>query len=148
PAHPDAHGLRIRRLRALAGPAKRPPPADRAGRLLGPGPRPEQVGLQPLFPLAHHRAGRPLPSHPAFLLRAEPMSQASFQPKRLRQELFAHPLFIAVLLLKLAASALFASSVLRVWFAPFVDYFVRSGFANPWGHFLGLQQPKAFPYPP
>jgi uridine kinase len=69
-------------------------------------------------------------------------------PKRLRYELFAHPLFLAMLLLKLASGSLFASKVLTDWFAPFVDYFVRSGFANPWEHFYQLGQVKAFPYPP
>jgi uridine kinase len=66
----------------------------------------------------------------------------------MRYELFAHPLFLGVLLLKLAAGSLFASKVLTDWFAPFVDYFVRSGFANPWEHFYQLGQTKAFPYPP
>lgn len=48
---------------------------------------------------------------------------------------------------KLLVGALCASYVMRDWFVPFVDYFVDSGFANPWDHFYAvLREPKAFPY--
>ncbi|MFO0810372.1 MAG: hypothetical protein U0746_17245 [Gemmataceae bacterium] len=58
------------------------------------------------------------------------------------------PLFWAVFVLKLIAGSVLASSYLRDLFAPFVDYFVESGFANPWDHFAALGQWRQFPYPP
>src|SRR5262245_35112251 len=58
------------------------------------------------------------------------------------------PVFWAVLVLKVAAGSVLASAYLRDLFAPFVDYFVESGFANPWEHFAGLGQTRQFPYPP
>lgn len=54
--------------------------------------------------------------------------------------------FVAIFMLKLAASFLFATDVLAKGFVPFVDYFVRSGFQNPYTHFLALDLLKAFPY--
>ncbi len=59
-----------------------------------------------------------------------------------------HPIFLVALAIKIGLSALLVGPVMRDWFAPFVDYFVRSGFQDPWQHYLTLGQPKAFPYPP
>jgi uridine kinase len=57
-------------------------------------------------------------------------------------------LFWAVLVLKLCASAWIASSYMRDLFVPFVDYFVESGFENPWRHFAAAGELRSFPYPP
>jgi len=75
------------------------------------------------------------------------MSQASQQRGVLRQ-LFLHPLVLAVLALKLLASALFTGGPMTHWFAPFVGYFASHPGEDPWAAFLALGQPKAFPYPP
>lgn len=57
------------------------------------------------------------------------------------------PLFLSVLVLKLAAMALFASHYLYSLFVPFVKYFVLSGFADPYTHFLNQGLVTSFPYP-
>lgn len=56
-------------------------------------------------------------------------------------------LFWAVLALKIAASFCFASSYMRDLFAPFINYFVTSGFQNPWEFFYAQGQLNMFPYP-
>ena len=50
-----------------------------------------------------------------------------------------------VLLIKLAVSPFFGSHYSNDLFIPFVTYFVKSGFANPWEHFH-LAVPDAVPY--
>jgi uridine kinase len=62
--------------------------------------------------------------------------------------LFHSPLFWGVFGIKLLLGSLVASSYLRDLFLPFVNYFVDSGFADPWRHFLAVGQVNAFPYPP
>lgn len=57
-----------------------------------------------------------------------------------------HPVFWAVVVLKLAASAVFGSHYLRDLFLPFIDHFIASGFANPWDAFAALGRLDAFPY--
>ena len=57
------------------------------------------------------------------------------------------PIFLTSLGLKLVASALFASNFLTHLFAPFVNYFVESGFQNPYSFFHGAGITNAFPYP-
>src|SRR5688572_27041808 len=61
---------------------------------------------------------------------------------------FASPLFWLVLALKLVLGATAASYYLRDLFVPFLNYFVESGFANPWSHFAELGRLNSFPYPP
>src|SRR5262245_45518860 len=55
--------------------------------------------------------------------------------------------FWAVLGLNLVAGALLASSYPRDLFIPFLNYFVESGFQNPWQHFAAIET-RSFPYPP
>lgn len=62
--------------------------------------------------------------------------------------LFRSPLFWAVLIFKLFLGGLLASHVLRDLFIPFTNYFVESGFADPWTHAFQLGRLDAFPYPP
>jgi len=71
--------------------------------------------------------------------------------RRTRETIVAclrHPLFLGVLALKIAASCLVGGVLFRHYFVPFVNWFVQSGFANPWERFLQLGLPKAFPYAP
>lgn len=58
-----------------------------------------------------------------------------------------HPLFWVGMVLKIALSLFFTSKYLQELFIPFVDYFVDSGFQNPYKHFLAMGQKEAFPYP-
>lgn len=57
-------------------------------------------------------------------------------------------LFWAGVLLKLALSIFFASDYLRELFAPFGNYFIASGFANPYEYFTENGTGAEFPYPP
>ncbi len=57
-------------------------------------------------------------------------------------------LFWAGLVMKVVASCLFGSHFATQWFAPFLYFFVHSGFANPWAHFEAAAEPQAFPYGP
>ncbi len=57
------------------------------------------------------------------------------------------PLFWIVLGVKVFCSFLFGSIYLRGHFTPFVNYFIASGFNNPWDYFYSLGL-KIFPYPP
>lgn len=59
--------------------------------------------------------------------------------------ILAHPLFWAVLAVKIAALFLIASSVLVENYIPFVNYFIQSGFANPYTHFASTE--ISFPFP-
>jgi len=56
------------------------------------------------------------------------------------------PLFLLVLGFKIAASFLFASDFLTRLFARFVNYFVISGFQNPYEFFYRLKELTIFPY--
>ncbi|MCM8776170.1 MAG: hypothetical protein NC930_07485 [Candidatus Omnitrophica bacterium] len=56
-------------------------------------------------------------------------------------------LFLGVLILKAAASFFLASSYLTQLFTPFINWFVWSGFKNPWDFFYNLNLTKSFPYP-
>ncbi len=47
---------------------------------------------------------------------------------------------------KIACSFYFASDYLRALFLPFIDTFIRSGFANPWEEFSRRGEIHAFPY--
>ncbi len=69
----------------------------------------------------------------------------------LRGELRAmasHRLFVVGLVLKLLAGLLFGSHVATRWFAPFVAFFVKSHFADPYAAFVAQGEPLAFPYGP
>src|SRR5687768_10295671 len=55
---------------------------------------------------------------------------------------------IIVLTLKIALGTCFASYYLRDLFIPFINYFVESGFRNPWDQFYADGVLKAFPYGP
>ncbi|WP_317898638.1 hypothetical protein [Aurantibacillus circumpalustris] len=57
-------------------------------------------------------------------------------------------LFWAGLSIKILLSFFFASAYLRDLFAPFVEYFVSSGFENPYAHFIEQGKGNEFPYPP
>lgn len=54
------------------------------------------------------------------------------------------PIFLIVLGIKIVLAALFASQIFTEEYIPFVDYFVSSGFGNPYEHFATT---LAFPYP-
>ena len=53
--------------------------------------------------------------------------------------------FWGTLSLKVVASCLYGSRYSNDLFVPFIDYFVSSGFSNPWAHFAH-SVPDAFPY--
>ncbi len=70
-------------------------------------------------------------------------------PKSPLKDPFWHSsVFLGVLFLKIAASFLFASAYMKQYFIPFLNWFVLSGFHNPWEFFYGLGQYRMFPYPP
>jgi uridine kinase len=62
--------------------------------------------------------------------------------------LFRSRLFVAVLAVKVVCGCLAASYYLRDLFTPFLNYYVGSGFSNPWTHFASLGRLNSFPYPP
>ncbi len=57
------------------------------------------------------------------------------------------PLFLIILGLKIISSFLFASNYLTHLFARFVNYYVISGFQNPYQYFYQLNELTVFPYP-
>ena len=61
---------------------------------------------------------------------------------------FRSPWFWAGLGVRLFLGSTLASYFLRDLFVPFVNYFVESGFADPWAHFAALGRLNSFPYPP
>ncbi|MBN2367893.1 GtrA family protein [Candidatus Woesearchaeota archaeon] len=62
--------------------------------------------------------------------------------------IFRSNLFLAVLVLKIILSFLFGSDYLVDGTIPFVNYFIESGFKNPYAFFYSINQLKVFPYPP
>ena len=62
-------------------------------------------------------------------------------------QFFSSPLFLAVLGLKIASSFLFASNYLTHLFSRFINYYVISGFQNPYQFFYQLNELTVFPYP-
>ena len=64
------------------------------------------------------------------------------------RELAGRKMFWVFLALKLALGSMLASHYLRDLFVPFVNYFVESGFKDPWAHFSALGRFDSFPYPP
>ncbi|PIN85359.1 MAG: hypothetical protein COV47_02535, partial [Candidatus Diapherotrites archaeon CG11_big_fil_rev_8_21_14_0_20_37_9] len=61
-------------------------------------------------------------------------------------KIFTTKFFIVILVMKIIASFLFASDFLLDGTIPFANYFVTSGFADPYQHFLDIGLVKAFPY--
>lgn len=61
-------------------------------------------------------------------------------------EIFYSRLFLSVLVIKILFGCLFASSYLVGGTIPFMNYFISSGFQNPYDYFLGEGLVKAFPY--
>lgn len=57
-------------------------------------------------------------------------------------------LFWAGLIFKLALSIFFASTYLKDLFAPFANYFIDSGFQDPYTYFMQNGKGIEFPYPP
>ena len=57
------------------------------------------------------------------------------------------PVFLIVLFLKVVASVLFGSDYLVKLFIPFVNYYVLSGFENPYNYFYSIGIFNIFPYP-
>ncbi len=49
--------------------------------------------------------------------------------------------------IKIILSCFFASHFLRDLFAPFLNYFIESGFSNPYAEFNGIGPEEHFPYP-
>jgi uridine kinase len=76
---------------------------------------------------------------------AERLRRASLPVGR---QLFCQRGFWVVLAAKLALGSLFASYYLRDLFVPFLNYFVRSGFHNPWQWSAAHGVWNSFPYPP
>jgi uridine kinase len=64
------------------------------------------------------------------------------------RDFFRSPLFWAGLTARLLLGSALGSYFLRDLFVPFVNYFVESGFQNPWAHFAALGRLNSFPYPP
>ncbi len=58
------------------------------------------------------------------------------------------PIFWTILALKIALSAFLSSFYMNELFIPFLNYFVESGFKNPWAYFGSLGHWNAFPYSP
>ena len=81
-------------------------------------------------------------------LRPQVLADLDQQPSPAAPELFRSAGFWIVLAGKLLLGTLVASHYLRDLFAPFIDYFVASGFHNPWAHAWAQGTTDAFPYPP
>jgi uridine kinase/putative flippase GtrA len=59
---------------------------------------------------------------------------------------FLNRVFLSVLAAKIIFCFLFASNYMVDGTIPFIDYFISSGFQNPYNHFLDIGAVKAFPY--
>ena len=62
------------------------------------------------------------------------------------KNIYFSKVFILVLIAKIIYSFFFASFYLRDYFTPFINWFVLSGFKNPWEHFYQIEK-LMFPYP-
>lgn len=56
-------------------------------------------------------------------------------------------LFFFGLILKILLGATLASQYVTQFFSPFINYYLNSGFSNPYVHFISQGFPQAFPYP-
>ena len=63
-------------------------------------------------------------------------------------EILRYKIFWFGLAVKILLSFFFAGSLLKNSFIPFVTYFFKSGFANPYESFFDVGALDAFPYPP
>lgn len=89
---------------------------------------------------------------------ASPESQNLFaSAKRMRDrwltdpgvtKLFQNKWFWVVLAVKVVMGTFLASTFMRELFVPFTNYFVSSGFQNPYEHFVSIGRTNLFPYPP
>ncbi|MCE1247378.1 MAG: hypothetical protein LWY06_12095 [Firmicutes bacterium] len=64
------------------------------------------------------------------------------------RELLRSPVFWSVLVIKIIIGSILASYYMRDLFVPFLNYYVESGFHNPWDYFASIGQFRNFPYPP
>ena len=78
-----------------------------------------------------------------FSLKDKKKRGGVFKLEILRNRVFWFGLF-----LKTALSFLFAGKFLKEAFIPFVTYFFKSGFSNPYEFFYSSGASDAFPYPP
>ena len=58
------------------------------------------------------------------------------------KEIIKNPLFLAVLALKIVASALFISDIPATLFVPFLNFFAEHPLANPYQHFFEINKLK------
>ncbi len=65
----------------------------------------------------------------------------------LSQEILQSKLFWFGLILKITFSALFASKFLSDFFLPFIDFYTKSQFENPYQYFASQGKLNSFPYP-
>lgn len=65
----------------------------------------------------------------------------------LKSGIFSLPVFLSVLAVKIISSFLFASDFLVDLFSKFANYYVISGFQNPYDFFFQLKEFIIFPYP-
>ncbi|SFC17271.1 Uridine kinase [Flexibacter flexilis DSM 6793] len=65
-----------------------------------------------------------------------------------RYTVLMSPIFLIGFLIKLVLASTLASNYLVDLFAPFVNYYVSSGFQNPYDYFVAQGSTNAFPYPP
>ena len=63
------------------------------------------------------------------------------------KEILRSRLFWIGLVVKIVLACTLASGVLTDLFIPFINYYVDSGFKNPYQHFLNMGVANAFPYP-
>ncbi len=94
----------------------------------------------------------PNPAEPPVSVAPEPAPSHSPSPQvpwRVGlKAIIESPIFWAALALKLALGITLSSHYLTDLFVPFLNYFVESGFKNPWSYFGGIEHWNAFPYPP
>jgi uridine kinase len=63
------------------------------------------------------------------------------------KEVFNSNIFWIGLFIKVILAFTLASNFLTDLFIPFTDYYISSGFSNPYKHFINIDQANAFPYP-
>ena len=63
------------------------------------------------------------------------------------KEVFNSNIFWIGLFIKVILAFTLASNFLTDLFIPFTDYYISSGFSNPYEHFIKIDQANAFPYP-
>ena len=63
------------------------------------------------------------------------------------KEILSSNIFWIGLLIKVILAFTLASNFLTDLFIPFTDYYVGSGFKNPYEHFISTDRSNAFPYP-